>query len=96
MHYGRKIVLHCPTGYKPKLDAMVEQFLKDGVVFVGVVGEDCSRVEDIVDELVVGDGSIEGRFILTSFHEGQSLEEAIKFAHSLTGEYAGEVQVVEL
>jgi len=96
MRYGRKIVLHCPCGYKPELDEMVEQFLKDGVVFVGVVGEDCSRVEDIIDELVAGDGSDESRFILTSFHEGQSLEEAISFAESLTGDHAGQVQVVRL
>jgi len=76
MRYGRKIVLHCLSGYKPELDEMVEQFLRDGVVFVGVVGKDCSRVDDIIDELVVGDGSDETRFILTSFHEGESLDEA--------------------
>ena len=96
MRYGRKIVLHCPTGYKLELDAMVEQFINDGVAFVGVVGNDCSRIEDIVDELVVGDGSDQNRFILTSSHEGASLAEAIEFAESLTGEYAGKVQVVRL
>jgi hypothetical protein len=96
MRYGRKIVLHCLSGYKPELDEMVEQFLRDGVVFVGVVGKDCSRVDDIIDELVVGDGSDETRFILTSFHEGESLDEAIDFARSLSGEYAGEIQVVHL
>jgi hypothetical protein len=96
MSYGRKIVLYCPNGYEPQLDAMVENFLNDGVIFVGVVGKDCSRVENIVDELIVGDGSNEDRSILTSFHEGESLEEAVQFAESLTGEYAGEVQVVKL
>ncbi len=96
MPYGRKIVLHCPSGYKLRLDAMVEQFLSDGVVFVGVVGQDCSQVEDIVDELVAGDGSIDGRTILTSSHEGESLEDAVQFAQSLTGDYAGEVQIVQL
>lgn len=74
---------------------MVTQFIRDGVVFIGVVGEDCSRVEDIVDELVVGDGSDDRPFILTSSHQGESLEDAIAFAESLTGEYAGEVQVVQ-
>lgn len=96
MRYGRKIVLHCLSGYKPELDEMVEQFLRDGVVFVGVVGKDCSRVEDIIGELVVGDGNDETRFILTSFHEDESLDEAIDFAESLSGEYAGEIQVVQL
>ena len=96
MRYGPKVVLHCPKGYAIRLDAMVEQFLSDGVIFVGVVGKDCSLVEDIIDELVVGDGSIEDRFLLTSSHPEESLEEAIQFALSLTGEYAGKVQVVEL
>jgi hypothetical protein len=78
------------------LDALVEQFLADGVAFVGVVGDDCSRVEDIVDELVVSDGSDERRFILTSSHPGQTVDEALEFARSLSEDYAGEIQLVEL
>lgn len=57
MPYARKIVLYCSRGYRQELDALVEEFLADGVIFVGVVGGDCSRVENIIDELVVGDGS---------------------------------------
>lgn len=96
MPYLRKIVLHCPRGYRKELDSMVEQFLTDGVAFVGVVGEDCSRVEDIIDELVVGDGTDEGRYILTSSHAGETIDDALEFARSLLLEYAGEVQLVEL
>ena len=96
MPYLRKIVLHCPTGYQVELERMVAQFLADGVVFVGVVGEDCSRVEDIIDELVVGDGTDDGRYILTSSHAGETIDDALEFARSLSGEYAGEVQLVEL
>ena len=79
-----------------ELDALVEQFIADGVAYVGVVGEDCSRVEDIIDELVVGDGSDQSRFILTSAHPGESVEEALEYARSLYAEYSGEVQLVEL
>jgi hypothetical protein len=96
MPYLRKIVLHCPRGYRMELNSMVEQFLADGVVFVGVVGEDCSRVEDIIDELVVGDGTDDGRYILTSSHAGETIDDALEFARSLTNEYEGEVQLVEL
>jgi hypothetical protein len=96
MPYQRKIVLHCPRGYRKELDSMVEQFISDGVAFVGVVGEDCSRVEDIIDELVVGDGTDEKRFILTSSHAGETIEDALEFARMLSNEYAGEVQLVEL
>ncbi|MBC7623587.1 MAG: hypothetical protein H7232_09400 [Aeromicrobium sp.] len=94
--YGKKIVLNCPAGYKMRLDEMVEDFLRDGVTFVGVVGKDAAHVEDMIDELVVGDGQDEDRYILTSNHEGKSLQEAIEFAASLTGEYEGKVEVVEL
>jgi hypothetical protein len=55
--YAKKIVLHTPKGYSAALDALVAQFIKDGVTFVGIVGKDCSKIEDIVDELCVGDGS---------------------------------------
>ncbi len=96
MRYKNKVVLHCPNGYKHELDGMVEDFIASGVSFVGVVGKDCSLVEDIIDELVVGDGSDEGRYILTSSHEGESVEDAIEFANSLTSEFEGESQLVEL
>jgi len=94
--YANKIVLHCPAGYKMRLDALVEDFIRDGVMFVGVVGEDCSRVEDIIDELVVGNGDRDYD-LLTSSHPSESVEEAVAFAKSLALEFEGqEVQVVEL
>jgi hypothetical protein len=71
MHFAPKIVLNCSRGYRTELDAMVEQFIADGVKFVAVAGSDCSLVEDIIDELVVGDGSDESRYILTSSHPGE-------------------------
>lgn len=97
MAYAKKIVLSCAAGYRTALDEMVEAFIRDGVAFVGVVGKDCAKVEDIIDELLVADGSDESRSILTSSHPGESVDEAVAFAESLTGEFAGEeVQVVEL
>lgn len=96
MPYQRKIVLHCPKGYQDRLDGMVEDFIKDGVIFVAVVGEDCSRVEDIIDEIVVGDGDRDYD-LLTSSHPGESVEDALAFARSLRLEFAGDdIQVLEL
>jgi hypothetical protein len=94
--YEKKIVLHCSSGDKPALDQMVEDFLNDGVLFVGVVGKDCEKVEDIIDELVVGDASRPGRFILTSSHPDESLADVVEFAESLSADYPGKVQIVEL
>ena len=95
MAYLKKIILHCPKGYRMRLDVLVEDFIRDGVIFVGVVGEDCAKVEDIIDELVVGDGSRDYD-LLTSSHPNASIDDAVSFAKSLTGEYAGDVQIVEL
>jgi hypothetical protein len=92
---AKKFVIHCSHGYQPRLDSLVEQWIRDGVVFVGAVGKDCAKVEEIIDELCVGDGS-KPYYMLTSSHPDESLEDAIEFAESLTGEHAGPVEVVEL
>jgi len=96
MAYAKKVVLYCPNGYETRLDSLVEDFIRDGVIFVGVVGQDCSRVEDIIDELVAGNGDRDYD-LLTSSHANESIEEAMQFARSLTLAFQGqEVQVVEL
>jgi hypothetical protein len=96
MAYQSKVVLHCAAGEPKGLDVLVETFLRVGVKFVGVVGKDAARIEDIIDEIVVGDGSDGSRFLLTSSHEHETLEEALEFARMLTGEYAGDVQLIEV
>jgi hypothetical protein len=95
MPHPKKIVLHCRTGYSPRLDTLVEEFIRDGVIFVGVVGEDCAKVEDIIDELVVGLGDRDYD-LLTSSHPNESVADAVRFAGSLTGEFEGEAHVVEV
>jgi hypothetical protein len=88
-------VLHCRSGDLAALDALIAKFIRDRVTFVGVVGKDCATVEDTIDELCVGDGS-DPYDMLTSSHPHESLEQAVAFARSLTLEFTGEVQVVEL
>ena len=95
MTYPRKIVLHCSRGYEPRLAPLVEEFIRSGVTFVGVVGPDCARVETIIDELVVGNGSRDYH-ILTSSHPEETIEDAVRFAESLAGDFHGEVQIVKL
>ena len=94
MSYGKKVVLHCPQGLHRSIDSLVNEFIKSGVTYVGVVGKDASRIEDIIDEICVGDGSND-YFMLTASHENETLQDALELAEHLTGEYAGPVQVVE-
>ena len=53
-------------------------------------------MKTFIDELIIGDGSHKGRFILTSSHPDEGFESVISFATTLPGEYEGEVEVVEL
>jgi hypothetical protein len=96
MAYAKKVVLHCTDGYRMRLDPLVEDFIRDGVIFVAVVGKGCAEVEDMIDELVLGDDGTREYHLLTSSHPNQSIQEAIEFASSLTGEFSGPVQIVEL
>ena len=95
MPHPKKIVLHCRNGYEPRINTLVEEFIRDGVIFVAIVGAHCARVEEIIDELVVGLGDRDYDW-LTSSHPDESVEDAVRFADSLTGKYDGESQIVEL
>lgn len=95
MATSRKIVLHSLHGYRPVLDAIVAQWIQERVGYVGVVGIDASRIEDVIDELCVGDGS-NSYFMLTASHgSNETLQDAILLAEQLSGELAGDVRVVE-
>lgn len=91
-----KIVLRASPDGEAKLDRFVEECIRNGVKLIAVVGRDCARIEDVIDEIVVGDGSDQSRFILTSSHANETLEDVIEFVASLAGEYEGEVEVVDL
>ena len=95
----RKIVLHSLRGYRPALDALVETWIQEGVKYVGVVGVDASKIEDIVDELCVGDGSAgtEPYFMMTASHSpDETVRDAIALAEQVSDEYGIGTTVVEL
>jgi hypothetical protein len=92
MAHPKKIVLHWRSGHTSQIEMLVEEFIRDEVIFVGVVGKDCALVEEIIDEIVVGNGD-RNYHLLTSSHA--SVEEAIRFANALTGEFEGKTQVIE-
>ena len=82
MQYAQRIILHAPPWHSPKLEAFVEKCIQDKVVLVCVVGNDCARVEDVIDELVVGDGSDDSRFLNTTSHPNASIAEVQAFAEA--------------
>jgi len=79
MPYARKIILHTPLANPAKLDSFVEDCLADGVVLIAVLGPDSDKVENLIDELVVGDASDKSRFVMTSSHRDSSLDDVLDF-----------------
>jgi len=86
MAYTARIVLVSRSGYRPALDDLVEAFIRDDVRVVAVTGVDCRLIEDIIDELVVGDGDDDSRHLLTTAHPDEPLEAVIDFAKCLNTE----------
>ena len=84
MQYAQRIILHAPPWNSPKLGAFVEKCIQDKVVLVCVIGDDCERVEDVIDELVVGNGDDDSRFLNTTSHLNESIVEVRKFAQTWT------------
>ena len=91
-----RIVLRCSPGAAGRVAPLVEAWLRGGVRFVAVAGHDCERIEDLIDEIVVGDGSGPDRFLLTSAHPGEAIEDVVRFAEALGAEWGGPVAVVDL
>jgi len=79
MPYARKMILHTPLADPAKLACFVESCLTDSVVLIAVIGHDSDSVEELIDELVVGDASDQSRFVMTSSHPEGSLDEVLNF-----------------
>jgi hypothetical protein len=56
----------------------VERCLGHRVSILAIVGPGCSRLEDIVDEIVVGDGSDDDRYLVTTSHPDHPLEDVMR------------------
>jgi hypothetical protein len=89
-------VLHCPNGADDRLDDLVEAFITAAVELVAVVGPDASRIEDIIDEIVVGVGDRPERFLITTAHPNETVDQVVAFARSFRVNDDRPVQVVVL
>jgi len=77
MTLAPKIILHSPVSDERLLDDFVEQCLLDKVSLIAVVGPGSARLEDLIDEIVVGDGSDPERFVCTSSHPDEPFEDVV-------------------
>jgi hypothetical protein len=96
MTYAPKIVLQLPISKSDLLEPFVEACLRDGVDLIAIVGEGASKMDGLIDELVVAGGSDRSRLINTTFHANQTVEEVLEFARSWKEELGQPVQLVKL
>jgi hypothetical protein len=96
MKLAPKVILHSPVSDEGLLNEFVEQCLRDQVSLIAIVGPDCVRLEDTIDGIIVGDGSNPDRFICTSSHPGEPLDDVLEMAELWDTEQGGGVQEVRL
>jgi len=86
MGYLPKIVLCLPLTNGAALEPFVEDCLRDKVALIAVVGDGCAEIEERIDWIIVGDGSDKSRFIVTTSHPGETVDEVMEFANFWEGE----------
>jgi hypothetical protein len=98
MPYAQRIILHAPPWDSPALAEFVEACLRDRVLLICIIGDGCRGVEDVIDDLVVGDGTDPNRFLTTTSHPDESLDEVKAFAEAwaLNVDSGASVQEVRL
>jgi hypothetical protein len=80
MRLKPRIVLHSPVTSPNELEPFVEQCVRDGVSLIAVVGEGCEDLEEEIDWIAIGDGSLARYIPTTSSHPDETIEEVLEFA----------------
>jgi hypothetical protein len=64
-----------------KSEPFAQQCMRDGVKLIAVVGDGCEDLEEEIDWIAIGDGSIPNQLIpTTSSHPNEPVEEVLEFA----------------
>ena len=92
MPTARKIILHSKSGLRPGLDALVAEWMLEGVQYVGVVGVDAEDIEDAIDWFCIGDGTNPYDMFTASHTFPETLDDAIALASQI--DFPGDVSVV--
>jgi hypothetical protein len=96
MALANKIILHSPVKDESRLAAFVEQCLVDGVSLLAIFGPGCEELAEIIDWLVVGDGSNPGRFLCTTSHPREPFDDVLNMVQTWESERGDPVEQVQL
>lgn len=77
---AKKVILHSKNNYSEKYDELIKQIIDKKILLFCTVGKDCELWHDIMDEFYISDGQERDFFMITTWHNKQTLEEVIEFA----------------
>ncbi len=77
-----KYILHSPISDKGRLEVFVEKCFEERGSLIAVLGAGSAELENWLDEIIVGDGSDESRFISTTTHPDEDFEQVLSFVNS--------------
>ena len=96
MSLAQKLVLHLPISDETVLGDFVERCLIDGVSLLAIVGPGSNVIEEKVDWLVTGDGSQPERFLCTTSHIDEPLDEVLAMISAWEADRGGAVAHIRL
>lgn len=77
---AKKIILHSQNRYETKHDEILQKLINEKILLFCTVGKDCELLHDIMDELIVGNGTTELDFdLITTWHPDETIEEVIEY-----------------
>ena len=97
--FAKKVVLNSINGYSEEHVTLLDSLIESKVLLFCAVGKDCELWREIMDELFVGTGDVERDFfMMTTWHNDETLEDAVEFAKSYQIEYPDNeiVQIIEI
>lgn len=82
MVLARKLILHSPISNGALLRPFVERCLSEGVSLLAIVGPEADKLEAEVDWIVIGDGGNPNRFLCTTAHLQEPIEDVLNMANA--------------
>lgn len=86
-----KYILHSPLKDSKQLDAFVENCLVENASLIAVFGPGSAELEDMIDEIIDGDGQDTSRFICTTSHPDEAFDDVLSFVTSWEIEEGGRI-----
>jgi hypothetical protein len=84
-----KFILHSPLSDETSLEAFVETCLAQNVSLIAVVGLGSAELEELIDEIVVGNGNNGNRFVTTTSHPNETFEDVLSFVRAWNADEGG-------